>query len=99
MVWAAAAKVGPKEGDDDRSKYRQGVKFYDPELLEVESTPETVDFNGMQRLLSAVGGDLRSGESRLFVPGTVCRLATLLSPLEATSVVGAGLAVLYSSTR
>ncbi len=69
VVWAAAAKVGPKEGDDDRSKYRQGVKFYDPELLEVESTPETVDFNGMQRLLSAVGGDLRSGEVRLFVPG------------------------------
>ena len=52
MVWAAAAKVGPKEGDDDRAKYRQGVKFYDPELLEVESTPETVDFKAPEALLS-----------------------------------------------
>ena len=99
VVWAAAAKVGPKEGDDDRAKYRQGVKFYDPELLEVESTPETVDFNGMQRLLSAVGGDLQSGEAQLFVPGAAPKAAGALEWGSLNDNVMGGVSVSGLDTR
>jgi len=41
VVHCAAVTVGPKEGDtEDRSKYMQGVKFYDPTI--VGATPEMV---------------------------------------------------------
>ena len=99
VVWAAAAKVGPKEGDNDRSKYRQGVKFYDPELLEVESTPETVDFNGMQRLLGAVGDELRSGEVKLFKPGAASRSAGALDWGSLNDNVMGGVSVCALETR
>ena len=48
----SAVKVAPKEGDtNDRSKYYQGIKFYDPEI--VGDTPESVELGGMRNLLEA----------------------------------------------
>ena len=47
----SAVKVAPKEGDtNDRSKYYQGIKFYDPEI--VGDTPESVELGGMRKALS-----------------------------------------------
>jgi hypothetical protein len=48
LVHCAAVTVGPKEGDtQDRSKYMQGVKFYDPTI--VGATPEMVGAPSRQR--------------------------------------------------
>lgn len=52
LVSCSAVKVQPKEGDADRSKYFQGIKFYDPEI--VGDTPESVEHLGMLNLLAAV---------------------------------------------
>ncbi len=53
LVWCAATKIVPKEGDDEsRSKYYQGIKFYDPEVQ--GDTPETVEYQGMQNVLEAL---------------------------------------------
>jgi hypothetical protein len=32
VVNCVAVTVGPKEGDADRQKYFQGIKFFDPEV-------------------------------------------------------------------
>ena len=57
VVTCHAARVQPKEGDTpDRSKYKQGIKFYDPEVVE---SPQAVELGGMQALLSAVAPSLR----------------------------------------
>jgi uncharacterized protein YbjT (DUF2867 family) len=53
LVWCAATKIVPKEGDDvDRSKYYQGIKFYDPEVS--GDTPEAVELRGMENVLAAI---------------------------------------------
>jgi len=53
LVWCAATKIVPKEGDDvDRSKYYQGIKFYDPEVS--GDTPEAVELRGMENVLAAL---------------------------------------------
>jgi hypothetical protein len=58
-VWAAAPTVAPKEGDTAaRDKYRQGIKFYDPEV--VGDTPEAVEARGAAHLLAAVAPALRA---------------------------------------
>ena len=45
-----AVTVAPKEGDtEDRSKYYQGIDFYEPEIA--ESTPEAVELRGVKALL------------------------------------------------
>lgn len=49
LIICSAAKAGPKEGDEDRKKYLQGIKFYEPELL--GDSPEQVDLNGVSNLL------------------------------------------------
>ncbi|KAL4448009.1 hypothetical protein ABPG75_005228 [Micractinium tetrahymenae] len=68
VVCCHAVKVAPKEGDTaDRSKYYQGIKFYDPEIQ--GDTPESVELNGMRNLLAAVGGQLAGqGGQLLFSP-------------------------------
>ena len=56
-------KVQPKEGDTaDRSKYYQGIKFFDPEI--VGDTPETVEHVGLRNVMDAVAesfGQVRIG--------------------------------------
>ena len=62
LVSCTAVKVAPKEGDTaDRAKYRQGIKFYDPEI--VGDTPETVEARGIANLLEAFGPGLREAEA------------------------------------
>ncbi|GLC61057.1 hypothetical protein PLESTB_001711400 [Pleodorina starrii] len=57
VVCCTAVKIVPKEGDTaDRSKYYQGIKFYDPEV--VGDTPEAVEYNGMANLLDAAADSL-----------------------------------------
>ncbi|PNW83397.1 hypothetical protein CHLRE_05g244800v5 [Chlamydomonas reinhardtii] len=57
VVCCTAVKVVPKEGDTvDRSKYYQGIKFYDPEIQ--GDTPEAVEYVGMENLLDAVADSL-----------------------------------------
>eukprot|EP00798_Chlamydomonas_sp_ICE-L_P015251 gene15251-21333_t len=57
MVVCTAVKIAPKEGDDaSRSKYMQGIKFYDPQV--VGDTPESVELVGMKNLLDAAGPSL-----------------------------------------
>lgn len=59
VISCAAVKVSPKEGDtEDRAKYYQGIKFYDPEI--VGDTPESVEYRGMQNLLSLVKARLNT---------------------------------------
>eukprot|EP00741_Cyanophora_paradoxa_P009855 tig00001657_g9546.t1 len=50
VVSCIGTKVGPAEGDTpDRQKYYQGLKFYQPVV--VENTPENVEFKGLANLL------------------------------------------------
>jgi NAD(P)-dependent dehydrogenase (short-subunit alcohol dehydrogenase family) len=57
VVWCASATVAPKEGDTaDRQKYRQGIKFYDPEIQ--GDAPEAVEAGGMRRVLALAGRGL-----------------------------------------
>lgn len=57
VVCCTAVKVAPKEGDDeDRSKYYQGIQFYDPEI--VGDTPETVEYAGIRNLIRMCQGKL-----------------------------------------
>lgn len=56
VVSCSAVKVRPKEAADEderESKYKQGIKFYDPKVI--GDTPETVELGGMRNLLAASG--------------------------------------------
>lgn len=68
VVCCTAVKVAPKEGDtQDRQKYYQGIKFFDPEI--VGDTPEAVELGGMRNLLAAVAGNLTSAPGKVvFAP-------------------------------
>lgn len=56
--------VGPKEGDTpDRSKYSQGIKFFEPEIK--GDSPEKVEFIGMQNLIKAVKDSVGIREGKL----------------------------------
>ncbi|GAB4824163.1 hypothetical protein N2152v2_011209 [Parachlorella kessleri] len=64
LISCTAVKVAPKEGDTaDRSKYYQGIKFYDPEII--GDTPEAVEYRGIQNLLDAVKEHLGEWEGKL----------------------------------
>lgn len=64
VVSCTAVKVAPKEGDSvDRTKYYQGIKFYDPEI--VGDTPEAVEYVGMQNLLGVVKDKLGSSSGKV----------------------------------
>lgn len=59
VVWAASATVAPKEGDTaSREKYRQGIKFYDPQI--VGDTPQAVDDKGVKALLAVTEPALKA---------------------------------------
>jgi hypothetical protein len=59
VVCASSSTVAPKEGDTAaRDKYKQGIKFYDPEI--VGDTPERVDAAGVRNLLAALAPSLAS---------------------------------------
>eukprot|EP00188_Purpureofilum_apyrenoidigerum_P006392 Plantae.Rhodophyta-Purpureofilum_apyrenoidigerum.ctg9887.p1 GENE.Plantae.Rhodophyta-Purpureofilum_apyrenoidigerum.ctg9887~~Plantae.Rhodophyta-Purpureofilum_apyrenoidigerum.ctg9887.p1 ORF type:complete len:529 (-),score=109.50 Plantae.Rhodophyta-Purpureofilum_apyrenoidigerum.ctg9887:234-1763(-) len=45
VISCTGTKIGPSDDTPDRSKYYQGVKFYDPVVL--EDTPENVEFKGI----------------------------------------------------
>jgi uncharacterized protein YbjT (DUF2867 family) len=72
LVWCAATKIVPKEGDDEnRSKYYQGIKFYDPEVS--GDTPEAVEYRGMKNVLGALkqhGAVPLGGGMDIFSPAT-----------------------------
>lgn len=55
VLSAAACVVQPKEGDDARrSKYSQGIKFFEPEIA--SDAPVDVELRGMEHLLARVSG-------------------------------------------
>nr|ACU21450.1 unknown [Glycine max] len=57
VINAASVIVGPKEGDTpDRSKYSQGIKFFEPEIK--GDSPEKVEYIGMRNLIKAVKDNL-----------------------------------------
>ncbi|AFZ42325.1 NADH:ubiquinone oxidoreductase complex I intermediate-associated protein 30 [Halothece sp. PCC 7418] len=50
VICCTGTRIQPVEGDTpDREKYYQGVKFYEPEVA--ESTPEAVEYKGIQNLI------------------------------------------------
>ncbi len=52
VVCCTAVRVQPVGGDTpDRAKYNQGIKFYQPEI--VEDTPERVEYLGVKNLVQA----------------------------------------------
>ncbi|KAG9448199.1 hypothetical protein H6P81_014327 [Aristolochia fimbriata] len=63
VINAVSVIVGPKEGDTpDREKYRQGIKFFEPEIK--GDSPEKVEYIGMRNLINAVRSSvgLRDGK-------------------------------------
>jgi uncharacterized protein YbjT (DUF2867 family) len=51
IICCTGTRVQPVEGDTPtREKYYQGVKFYEPEIA--ESTPEAVEYKGIQNLVN-----------------------------------------------
>jgi uncharacterized protein YbjT (DUF2867 family) len=59
VVSCAATVVQPKEGDDERrSKYSQGIKFFDPEIA--SDAPIDVELKGMEALLERVASRVGS---------------------------------------
>lgn len=50
VVCCTGVKVGPEEDTPDRDKYGQGIKFYEPVIL--EDTPANVEYRGIQNLLA-----------------------------------------------
>jgi len=64
VICCTAVRVQPIEGDTaDRSKYYQGVKFYQPEI--VGNTPENVEYRGVQNLVTAAARYLPSANEKL----------------------------------
>jgi len=52
VICCTGTKAGPQDDTPDRAKYYQGLKFYQPVIL--ENTPENVEFKGIQSLMDAV---------------------------------------------
>lgn len=62
VLSCAAVKVQPKEGDTpDRSKYLQGIKFYDPELA--DDSPAAVELGGVSAVLRKAARALGASEA------------------------------------
>jgi len=61
VLSCSAVKVQPKEGDTpDRSKYLQGIKFYDPELA--DDSPAAVELGGVSAILKKAARALGASE-------------------------------------
>ena len=59
VVCCTAVRVQPVGGDTpDRAKYKQGIKFYQPEV--VGDTPERVEYQGVQNLVQVAAQDWNS---------------------------------------
>lgn len=71
MIWCSATTVAPKEGDTaDRSKYYQGIKFYDPEIK--GDTPEAVEYKGMLNIVEVLKNRLPLEKGLpIYVPGEI----------------------------
>jgi uncharacterized protein YbjT (DUF2867 family) len=64
VVCCTAVRVQPVEGDTaDRSKYYQGIKFYQPEI--VGDTPENVEYQGVKNLVEAAAKYLPKADEKL----------------------------------
>lgn len=62
VLSCSAVKVQPKEGDTpDRSKYLQGIKFYDPELA--DDSPAAVELGGVSAILHGAARALGASEA------------------------------------
>ena len=62
VLSCSAVKVQPKEGDTpDRSKYLQGIKFYDPELA--DDSPAAVELGGVSAVLRKAARALGASEA------------------------------------
>ncbi|WP_138498230.1 CIA30 family protein [Nostoc sp. PA-18-2419] len=66
VICCTAVRVQPVEGDTaDRAKYYQGVKFYQPEI--VDDTPENVEYLGVKNLVEAAAKYLpQTNEKQIF---------------------------------
>ncbi|KAL4859726.1 putative complex I intermediate-associated protein 30 [Chlorella vulgaris] len=87
LVSCTAVKVQPKEGDADRSKYFQGIKFYDP--MVVGDTPETVELRGMVNVLDAVKEQLGSSDGKVVWAADGSGVATSWGSLDDVVMGGA----------
>jgi uncharacterized protein YbjT (DUF2867 family) len=64
VVCCTAVRVQPVEGDtEDRAKYYQGIKFYQPEI--VGDTPENVEYRGVKNLVEAAKKYLNKSNEKL----------------------------------
>ncbi len=64
IICCTGTKVQPKEGDTpNREKYYQGIKFYEPEVVDI---PEKVEYEGIKNLVQIAAKTLRKGEKILF---------------------------------
>ncbi|MBE9200522.1 MULTISPECIES: CIA30 family protein [unclassified Nodularia (in: cyanobacteria)] len=64
VVCCTSVRVQPVEGDTpDRAKYKQGVKFYLPEI--VGDTPENVEYQGVKNLVEAAAKYLPPANEKL----------------------------------
>ncbi len=64
VVCCTAVRVQPVEGDtEDRAKYYQGIKFYQPEI--VGDTPENVEYRGVKNLVEAAKKYLHKSNEKL----------------------------------
>ncbi|OUL35841.1 NADH:ubiquinone oxidoreductase [Nostoc sp. T09] len=64
VICCTAVRVQPVEGDtEDRAKYYQGIKFYQPEI--VGDTPENVEYLGVKNLVEAAKKYLNKSHEKL----------------------------------
>ncbi|KAL8140274.1 hypothetical protein V2J09_006295, partial [Rumex salicifolius] len=64
VISAISVIIGPKEGDtSDRAKYRQGIKFFEPEIK--GASPEMVEYIGMQNLINHVKKNVGRNSGKL----------------------------------
>ncbi|BAY27021.1 NADH:ubiquinone oxidoreductase complex I intermediate-associated protein 30 [Calothrix sp. NIES-2100] len=64
VICCTAVRVQPIEGDtEDRAKYYQGIKFYQPEI--VGDTPENVEYRGVKNLVEAATNYLNKSNEKL----------------------------------
>ena len=65
IISCIGVRVQPVEGDTpERSKYYQGIKFYQPEV--VGDTPENVEYRGIKNLVEAAAKNLTTTEKVVF---------------------------------
>ncbi|PNW44336.1 UNVERIFIED_CONTAM: NADH:ubiquinone oxidoreductase [Euhalothece sp. KZN 001] len=58
IICCTGTRIQPVEGDtENREKYYQGVKFYQPEVA--ESTPEAVEYKGIKNLVQLASQEMQ----------------------------------------